>query len=370
MLLADPALRLQFFYGYAWSDRMMEQLNQDGENSVRRQLLRSAGHVVRLSVLLFGSRVAILRRQILSQIERMVFQRGIASFRPAVIHATNNYIYRSDVPTVITVHDISCFRHPETHPEQRVRWQQENLPGALSQAAHILAVSDFTKNELIDYFGIKPEKITVTHNGVDDSFKPRPSIEVSAALSRFGLSRQQYILTVSTIEPRKNLDTLVKAYTQLPKPFRLSYPLVVVGMRGWKEAPFIKSLEPLIKEGSARLLGYVDQRDIPLLFNGASTFVYPSIYEGFGIPVAEAMASGAPVIASNSSSLPEVLGESGLLVESRNVQGWTNALRQMLLDADLRETMAKRGIERAKLFTWEQCAQRTLSVYRHAFDNQ
>lgn len=368
MMRTEPSLQLQFFYGFSWSDRMPEDVPEDvsekSQNTIRRSLLRLASHVVRYSVRIFGPRVAIFRKRILAHMEKSVFRRGIKNFGLNIIHATNSYMHPSATPTIITVCDISCFRHPETHPEQRVQWQRKTLPKSLHGASHVLTISEFTKNELIDYFGISPEKITVAYMGVNRCFRPRDFAQTIRVLNKFNLPWQEYILSVGTIEPRKNLQTLIEAYTRLPARISTKFPIAIVGMRGWKESSFIKSLDPLVRKGSVRLLGYVDQDELPLLFNGARIFAYPSIYEGFGIPVAEAMATGIPVVTSNSASLPEIVGDSALLVDPLNIESWTETLHRALLDEELRVTLRTKGIERVRYFTWDQCAKKTLDVYK------
>lgn len=356
----SPSLQLQLFYGMSWSNELPEDLNQNNTKMARRAIF----FMVERGVRLFGPWLAILRKQIFTRAERLIFDHGLAKYQPQVVHATSGFIHQSHVPTVITVHDISCFRHPETHPYARVHWQQKTLPASIEHAQRILTVSDFTRRELIEYFGTNPNKIVVTHNGVDATFHPRPRTDVDAAIRKFGLTAGSYVLSVGTLEPRKNLETLVAAHQRLPKALATRYPLVVVGMRGWKESSLVRLLRPLVAQGRVRVLGYVSQELLPFLFSGARAFAYPSIYEGFGLPPLEAMASGVPVAVSNASSLPEVVGDAGLLVTPHDVETWTQTLQRILLDEDFRSTATVRGLARAGTFSWEQCAKLTLDTYR------
>lgn len=360
-----PSLQLQFFCGMSWSSEMPGDLSGSNGKVARRAIFFMIDRGVRL----FGPWLAIFRKQVFTRAERLIFAHGLAKYQPQVVHATGGFIHRTHVPTVITVHDISCFRHPETHPYARVHWQRKTLPASIEHAQRILTVSEFTRQELIEYFGVDPSKVVVTHNGVDTTFHPRPSIDVDTVIRKFGLAADSYVLSVGTLEPRKNLETLVAAHERLPKALATRYPLVVVGMRGWKESSLVRRLRPLVAQGRVRVLGYVPQDLLPFLYCGARAFAYPSIYEGFGLPPLEAMASGVPVAVSNASSLPEVVGDSGLLVTPHDVEAWTQTLQRILLDEDFRSTATAHGLARAGAFSWEQCAKLTLDAYRDLVAN-
>jgi alpha-1,3-rhamnosyl/mannosyltransferase len=180
----------------------------------------------------------------------------------------------------------------------------------------------------------------------------------------FGLQAGQYILSVGTLEPRKNLTTAIKAYARLPETIRQDMPFVIAGMKGWRTDGLDKEVAALIEKGQIRRLGYVPDEALPALYSGARAFVYPSLYEGFGLPPLEAMACGTPVIVSNRSSLPEVVGDAGLKVEALDVDGLAGAMNQVIEDDVLRASLRQRGMERAKGFSWRRCAEETLAVYR------
>ncbi len=353
--LHDPP-KLMFFYGSTWSNELYAS---SGDIPKRYILL----HTISQRMGMLGNHVTMLKRRFNNYLQEQAFYKGIKKMMPDIVHGTNFHIYPSDIPTIITIHDLSCFRHPETHPPTRVKWQQVMLPKAIEDAQHILVVSEFTKREVIDYFSVSSEKITVTHNGVNDSFHPRASETCRNVLQHYNLSPQNYILSVGTLEPRKNLEILITAYSRLPKNMLENYSLAIVGMRGWKERKLMKQINPLVKTGKIKLLGYVPQTHLPFLYNGAKAFCYPSIYEGFGIPLLEAMASGTPVIAANATSLPEVVGDAGLLLDSRDVDAWTAGMEKILLDDGMHNLLLKKGLKRSAQFTWRTCAEKTRHVY-------
>jgi alpha-1,3-rhamnosyl/mannosyltransferase len=220
------------------------------------------------------------------------------------------------------------------------------------------------KQEIVDVFGIQPEKITAIPLGVESIFKPLSSNETRAVLSLHGLEHGSYFLTVGTLEPRKNLSVAIRAYSELPEAIRKRYPLVVIGMKGWHSAEIEKLITPLERAGYLRVLGYVSREDLATIMAGATSLIYPSIYEGFGLPPLEAMACGIPVICSNVSSLPEVVGDAGLLIDPSDEIGLRQKLMMLIEDPKQRDAFAVRSRERSLSFTWEKCAQQTVGVYQ------
>jgi len=274
--------------------------------------------------------------------------------------------FRFDGPSVLTVHDLSFVRFAQTHPSDRVRIMAKLLPPAIERAAHILTDSHFQRAEIIAHFGVAPERVTACHLGVAAQFRPRPADECAGVLERHGLQYRGYVLAVGTLEPRKNLVLVLEAYARLPAALRARYPLVVAGMHGWNTESFAPRLRELVRSDAVRLLGFVDEGDLPAVYSGAAAFAYPSLYEGFGLPVVEAMASGVPVIVSTASSLPEVVGDAGAQVAPDDVPGLTAALQDLLEDGALWEQRSLLGRARARQFTWEACAALTAGVLRRA----
>jgi alpha-1,3-rhamnosyl/mannosyltransferase len=282
--------------------------------------------------------------------------------RPQIYHATNYVANHWECPVVATIHDLSFVRYPETHPQERLDWLAEGLPLTLDKA-HLIAVSQFTKQELMDVYNIPDDRITVIYEGLDSRFRPISSECASQRLKPFGLKAGDYILSLGTLEPRKNLIGLVEAYEQLPEATKNRYPLAVAGIRGWKDEQIHASFNRLFESGRIRLLGFVPDDDLPALYSGAALFVFPSFYEGFGFPPLEAMACGTPTLVSNRSSLPEMVGDGAGVVDPENPAQIAEAMVELLEDDSLRRNLSTRGIRRSAKYTWSRCAMETLDVY-------
>lgn len=297
-------------------------------------------------------------------VEKAVFAYRTHSDLDGALYHEPNYVplpYKG--PLVLTVCDLSCFDHPETHPVERVRLMQRDLPAAIERADHIIVISQASGDALRRWFNVDPARITNTYLAADPRFKPRSADMLAPVLSGLGLVPGEYVLSVGTLEPRKNLATLFAAYAGLPSALRKRYPLVVAGMNGWHSEGLMRSARELIERGELRLLGYVADELIPPLYAGAAAFGYPSRYEGFGLPALEAMASGVPVITGNLTSLPEVVGDAGIMVAPDDVDSMREGLRQLLEDRVCAEDFARRGLARAQTFSWDRCAQETFAVY-------
>jgi alpha-1,3-rhamnosyl/mannosyltransferase len=302
----------------------------------------------------------VIQRFLLQQ----MFSRGAKRCQFDLYHEPNFMAYRFNGPTVVTVHDLSWLRYPETQPAARVREMNRVMPQAMKSAAHILVDSEFVKQEVMEYYGLAEDRITTTLLGVATDFRPLTAAQCTVVLDRYRLQHGRYILAVATLEPRKNLASLIAAFEHLPDTLRRRYPLVIAGMRGWGDSVMSDALRKMIARGEVRLTGYVPQSDLPRLYAGARMFVYPSLYEGFGLPPLEAMASGVPVIVSNRASLPEVVGNAGILTEPLDDLRIVQHMRALIEDDALHGHLANAGRLRAKQFTWRRCAMETLAVYR------
>ncbi len=287
-------------------------------------------------------------------------------FHDAVLHTPNYILMPFPGAAVATVHDLSYLHYPQHHPRERIAFMERQMPRTLAQAALIITDSDFVRRELIEQLGVAATRIRTVPLGVEDRFHPYSPQELAPVLNRYALTNLAYLLVVATLEPRKNLPRLVDAYGRLPDALRQRHPLVIVGARGWLNEALEQRLEPLERDGQARRLGYIHQEDLPLLYAGAWAFAFPSIYEGFGLPVLEAMRSGLPVLTANSSSLPEIAGDAAILVAPEDVAAITAGLERLLADTTWRGLAVERGVRQAQSFSWARCVEETVAVYRAA----
>jgi alpha-1,3-rhamnosyl/mannosyltransferase len=303
-----------------------------------------------------------------TQLRSALFRLHTRRMQGWLLHTPNYVLMPFAGPSLTTVHDLSWLNYPETHPVERVRFLDRHLPRTLEQAAAVLTDSDFIAAEMQAKLGVPRAKIRVVPLGADAAYRPRSREELAPVLARHALADRDYLLVVATQEPRKNLIRLVRAYSALPAPLRERHPLVVVGARGWLQAELERVVAPLEARGDLRRLGYVSEEDLPSIYAGAHAFAFPSLYEGFGLPVLEAMASGVPVLTSNVSSLPEVArdaeGEVALTIDPLDESALRAGLERLLEDAAWRAQASPRGVERAHTFTWTRCVEETIAVYR------
>jgi glycosyltransferase involved in cell wall biosynthesis/SAM-dependent methyltransferase len=267
---------------------------------------------------------------------------------------------------VVTIHDISFLLHPQFHTEgNRLHCLNGTLKAAL-YADRIIAVSHQSKQDLMHYFSVPEDRIRVVYEAPRRFCYPERNRHVlQETLGRLGIYHD-FILFVGSLEPRKNLKTLLEAYATYIKAPPGRDLLVIAGAKGWLNDEITQMVSALGLEGQVKLLGYVQESDLRVLYSATKLFVYPSLYEGFGLPPLEAMACGAPVITSNTSALPEVAGDAALLIDPRNSDELCQAMQRVLCDDDLRMRMRRRSLARAKLFSWEQTAEQTLAVYEEA----
>jgi glycosyltransferase involved in cell wall biosynthesis len=350
-LRGHPAIgSLRYFSTYRWLTDPEQAL------STRRSL-----HDAR-RWLPFKPQIALLY----GAVQSCWFRRQVERFPDHLLHVPNFILPPCANPTVATLHDFSHLHYPHFHPRERRVYLDRYLPRTLQHATRLIAVSEFVRQEAMALFGVPAERIIAVPNGVDPVFHPYPHAEILPVLSRYGLQPGGYLLAVATLEPRKNLGRLAEAYGRLPATLRQRYPLILVGARGWLTETLERQLAPLERSGQVRRLGYVPQADLPALYAGAHAFAYPSLYEGFGLPVLEALASGVPVLTANRASLPEVAGDAALLVEPEEVDALTAGLERLLVDQDWRTGAVERGLRQAGRFSWTRCVEETVAVYREA----
>jgi glycosyltransferase involved in cell wall biosynthesis len=279
-----------------------------------------------------------------------------------LFHATEHLLLPlRSIPTVLTVHDL-IFRHLPDHHKPLNRWYLNlTVPLYCRRATHVIAVSECTRRDLTAVYGLPPEKVTVIYEAAAPRFRVQPLELVAAVRARYGLPGR-YLLFVGTIEPRKNLSRLLAAFETVYAE-GLSDGLVIVGKRGWLYGDFLARLEKSPARDAVLFPGYVPDGDLPAVYAGAQGLVFPSLYEGFGLPVLEAMACGTPVVASCASSIPEVGGDAALYFDPMDVEAMVEAVRRLLCDTELQDSMRMQGLIRAADFSWEVAATTTRAVY-------
>jgi alpha-1,3-rhamnosyl/mannosyltransferase len=318
----------------------------------------------------FDSPDALLTGAVLARqprlLRRFLRWRDPRSLRNHLFHGPNYFLPDFVERGIVTVHDLSVFRFPETHPADRIRHFTRDLPRSLERAAHVITDTETVRQEVIAELGIPAEKVTAVPLGVSAAFRPHSDTELAEPLAPYGLKAGGYALSVSTLEPRKKIGELIAAWRCLPADLRTRTPLVLVGAKGWKDGELVAAIEDGAREGWLLPLGYVPEAMLPLLYAGANLFIYPSIYEGFGLPPLEAMASGVPVVVADRSCMPEVCGEAAFRVDPDDVDGFAQVLARGLTDEGARCTNVTEGLERARTFTWQRCISETVDVYASA----
>ncbi len=292
--------------------------------------------------------------------------RRLRADKPDVAHFQYVGPQWSVCPFVVTVHDIS-FETDDDFFNRVDRLRMRTLvPWSIDRAAHVLTVSNFSKAEIVERYKVPEEKITVTYNGVDRVFsQPLSAQEADRVVEKLGL-RRPFILAVGNVQPRKNLVRLLQAFANLHNSGQTEdWSLYMVGQSRWGAEESYQQLQQLGLEKKARFLGYVDsQAELAALYKLADVFAYPSLYEGFGLPIVEAMAAGTPVLTSNVASMPEVAGDAAVLVSPNSVDEIAEGLHALMTQQSLRQRLAEKGKQRARLFSWDEAARRTLSVYQ------
>jgi glycosyltransferase involved in cell wall biosynthesis len=264
--------------------------------------------------------------------------------------------------TLLTVHDLSFVRDPESAAPGLRRYLEVVVPRSVARADHILADSLATRDDLIELYGTASQKISVLYSGVNDTFQPvRNPAALEAVRARYTLGAAPFILAVSSLQPRKNFVRLIQAFAQLPHP---ELNLVIAGGHGWLYDSIFAEVERLKLNGRVIFPGFVADADLPALYSAARVLAYPSLYEGFGLPMLEAMACGTPVVASTASCLPEVAGDAALLVPPTDVEALAHALNRLLTDENLRAQLIAKGAERVRQFSWGKSARELVEIYR------
>jgi len=280
-------------------------------------------------------------------------------------HATDHRIPRlADTPVVATLHDAIPFSHPHWANQRGRKLKNWLMRRSARWADQIICISQAAVADVCHYWQVPESRVTVIHHGVDHQrFTSCRQDHLDLVRKRYGLP-EQYVLFLGTRQPRKNLQRLLAAHQKLTPVMQRDFPLVVAGGGGWCESGLTAALEEAAAEGTVIMPGYIDDADVPALYQLATVFAFPSLHEGFGLPVLEAFASGVAVLCSNAGALPEVAGEAALMVEPESVDEIHQGLFELLNDDSVRHEFAARGERRVSTFTWENTAARTVEVYR------
>ena len=281
-----------------------------------------------------------------------------------LFHATDHHIpLIRGTPTVATIMDLIPVLHPEWIKQDLKRLKSWLFTTSIHRADHIITISEYSKQDMVQHLGIEPERISVTPLGVDPIYFERiDAPQRDAVLDKHGL-KPGFFLFVGTLQPRKNLPRVLEAFQQLPEAVRKEHPLVIVGRDGWSNEALLPQLEALQARGEGRWLSYLPQSEVLALLQSAGALVFASLYEGFGLPVIEAFAAQCPVIASNTTSLPEVTGDAAWSVDPSSAESISTAMLDVLRQSDEREEKIQRGLARARQYSWQACARETLAVY-------
>ncbi len=283
-----------------------------------------------------------------------------------LFHAPDHYIPKlSGVPVLATVMDPIPLMRPDWANSSGRKLKNYFFRKSVQWASHYITISQAVVPDLIEHFGIKEEKITPIHLGVDlEDFVPIAAEKKTTVLNKLGLTSSNFFLFIGTLQPRKNVERIIDAFSLLPKEIQQTHPLVIVGREGWSSETTVVKLKKLIALGVAFWLGYVSFAEKVVLLQTASALVFPSLYEGFGLPVLEAFASRLPVITSNVSSLPEVAGDAAYLVDPLNTEALSDAMKQIALSPQSFKSLVEKGYVRATQMTWAHCAEKTWNVYK------
>lgn len=282
-----------------------------------------------------------------------------------LLHCPKSAIpYFSPCPVVVTLHDLIPLKHPKTEKFAAQLYWRLQIPIAARRSAFIITDSEHARKEILEDFGCLPEKVKAIMLGFDPlMIKPRAAADGDSVRRKYGLP-SEYLLYVGTIQPRKNLDTLIQAFYRLKQGGSFDHKLVIVGRKGWLYDQLFTRIKELGLDSEIIFTGFVPDEELPYIYDSAKLFLYLSLFEGFGLPPLEAMACGVPVITSNTTSLPEVVGNAGITVSPTDVDAVVLAMQQVLTDPLLAEKMRESGRSRAQLFSWETAAHETLAVYK------
>ncbi|WP_100912590.1 glycosyltransferase family 4 protein [Pseudoalteromonas spongiae] len=300
---------------------------------------------------------------IYSKVVPLIEKVKLTGYQDFVFHSPNFILPNFSGRKIVTIHDLSTLKFPQFHPASRVKFVNAAIERAVKSAEHFITDTEFIRNELIHDFALPAEKVSAIPLAASKHYSVKSEGECTQVLSRFDLHYRGFFLFVSTIEPRKNLMAILEAmeaYASLNKHY---FPLVIVGGKGWNSDAIHTKIEHLQRKGVVRYFGYVEQHYLEVLFSSAKALVFPSQYEGFGLPVLEAMQSGTPVLTSCDSAMSEVVGQAGILVQHEDPNDIKQGLVKLSYDDGFVTSITRKGLHRASEFSWKKTVEKTLDVY-------
>lgn len=311
----------------------------------------------------------ILRGSILAYRAREALRNSLlhlksSQYKDFVYHEPNFILKQHKGPAVATIHDLSFVSFPQYHPAKRVAWLSSKLPQSLARADMLITDSEQVRRELIELYEVDENKVRTIHLGAASCYVPQNAIQTAETLTRYGLKHGQYLLFVGTLEPRKGVDTLLESWANLPPHLKNAFPLVLAGAPGWGNKNLQDRIDTLRNKDELKHLSFVPAADLPALYAGATVFVYPSHYEGFGLPVLEAMSCGIPIICTADTSMSEVTGEHALHIQAGNAEQLTEQICHILENDAVRISLSTAGLIRAQDFSWGKCARETAAIYK------
>ena len=324
------------------------------------QFYRNGGWIEDLDTLCAPTSKSPFRRALRRWRQRQNRQK----LRETLVHAPNYFLPPEVDSGISTIHDLSVLKYPETHPIARVKQFEREFISSIDRAVHIITDSETIRQELIDSFSLQADRITAVPLGIGYNFRPYSPASATAHLARYSLKPGEYSLCVSTLEPRKRIAELIIAWRDLPAAVRTENQLVIAGPPGWRNEQIYEQISNGVQEGWLRHIGFVEEVDLPALYAGAKLFVYPSTYEGFGLPPLEAMACGTPTLVADQSCLPETCGSAALQVNPNDHDALVAKLQFALTDEEWQRIAVSNGLARAANFSWKRCVDETLSVYQ------
>jgi len=287
-----------------------------------------------------------------------------------LVHGPNYFLPAWAPRGLVTVHDLSVFKYPETHPPERIDNFERRFGSSLERAEHIITDCETIRGEVIDFTGFPADRVTAVPLGISEAFQPIPIERNAPVLAQLGLPLTGYGLTVSSLEPRKRIGHLLRAWRLLPSPIRDRFPLVIAGAAGWKNESLHHEIQAGTEEGWVIPLSYVPDDILPAVYAGARVFAYPSKYEGFGLPPLEAMASGVPTVVAKRTCLEEVTRGAAMLSDPDDERDFARQLERAIDDEAWREGAVSAGIQVARDYNWKRCLNETIGVYQRVMDSR